>query len=714
MALSFNTVSKTGIPPGTIRTTWDKYMEPGFRGNLSERFNRANLNGQCLGSIFPNNMSSGKVPIGAWVRVHDGSCVNNSISDSFIYGSGVHSGSSFPQRLTDDVALNCAGGSALSYNEYPSATTDKCFIGTSSLRKQNVDNNTQGGVHYPVFCQLGDYVETVFDCKLQCASNDVANLDPANDNYCHFAKERLCGKLTGEPLKKNADATEAILSDRDWIREPICGTFCGGPGAITSKKCYENKHKYCKDPRGWNEASEKGAKFITSSILPDFPIYSNVDKSLTSSSTGTQLIINRNRVSVGDRILVKDQVIKQQNGIYRVENDGSSLDSDWKIVRTSDFNQASTPLAAGAFVVINEQDSSVWGLESSVFQINPLRDEVVFIPTSRYDPGKASYCKAFWKDQLNKKENNESDIDSDIIGDIDDTCEVVLLDTEHQNNIRSSLGCGSLCIPKDDVNGEYCKNKSLAFCSVRDPDTGEMPNMETNYCYNVCSATPGLCTQFLENTYCPEKKLEDNGISLDNDSISNILRWVFKQTGSNTNRIYADYCGCMLPSGAYGEYLEFLGQKLSLDNPDLTVSAFDLASLGQEPQCIFPPCKSFGIKKLSQNTEDCKEPECLQAISLNFENAVLNNAPINIEQNGDCASIISGTTTPGSSEPPEPPEPEDKKNGLRDLELGLIVTIGVLVLIGFIIGIYVWYNKYRKGKILRFLYKLRKRCIPKK
>jgi len=705
----FKTRSNDAIPNGTIRKTFE-FSSDGARcfenpGSIKTE----TLNGECK-NRNSSIMNCAQLPIGSWVTMNDGppNCTTNKFHTTFIYPSKNFTGS--PERLTDDMATNCAGGSNLGsrqFLKYDNGTKEcKIFGGASSQFDM-----LQGGTQWPVLCQMGDYIQSVNDCVLQCNDSkyDVANLDPVENNYCHFAKERMCGKLKGEPLKKNADGTEAILSDRDWIREPICSKFCGGSRAITSKQCYENKHKYCTDARGWNEVSEIGAKFITSSILPDFPIYATVDESLTSSSTGTQLIINRNRVSVGDRILVKDQVIKQQNGIYRVVNDGSSLDSDWKIVRTSDFNQASTPLAAGAFIVIIEQDSTVWGLESSVFQINPLRDEVVFIPTSRYDRSKASYCKAFWKDQLNKKENNESDIDSDIIGDIDDTCEVVLLDTEHQNNIRSPLGCGSLCIPKDDVNGEYCKNKSLAFCSVRDPDTGEMPNMETNYCYNVCSATPGLCTQFLENTYCPEKKLEDNGISLDNDSISNILRWVFKQTGSNPNRIYADYCGCMLPSGAYGNYLEFLGQKLSLDDPTLRVSAFDFASLGQEPQCIFPPCKSFGIKKLSQNTEDCKQPDCLQTISLNFENAVLNNAPIYIKQDGDCASIISGVVPASSS---EPPEPEDKKNGLSDLSLGLIVTIGTLLLICFIVGIRVLYNKYKMSKILWFLYKL-DRC-PKK
>lgn len=697
MALPYDKRSLVPIPSGTIKRSWDVSSD---RDNCFKFQNGLNfkLDGVCLnrGSSILNCAA---VPIGGWAVMNDGHpCQAGKSHSVYQYPSSRFLNG--PTRLTDDMATNCAGGSNLGpvqFLKYDNGNKECKIFGSVPASHGGVYDSVQGGTQFPVLCQMGDYIETVSDCKLQCADNDVANLDPVENNYCHFAKERLCGKLKGEPLKKNADGTEAILSDRDWVREPICTTFCGGPGAITSKQCYENKHKYCTDARGWNEVSEIGAKFITSSILPDSPIYANVDESLTSSSTGTQLIINRNRVSLGDRILVKDQLIKQQNGIYQVLNDGSSPGSEWKIVRTSDFNEASTPLAAGAFIVTVEQDSTVWGLESSVFQINPLRDEVVFIPTSRYDPRKASYCKAFWKDQLNKKENSESDIDSDIIGDIDGTCEVVLLDTEHQNNIRSSLGCGSLCIPKNDVNGEYCKNKSLAFCSVRDPDTGEMPNMETNYCYNVCSATPGLCTQFLENTYCPEKKLEDNSISLDNDSISNILRWVFKQTGSNPNRNYADYCGCMLPSGAYVKYLEFLGQKLSEDN--LEVSAFDLASLGEEPQCIFPPCNTFGIKKLSQNTEDCKEPECLQAISLNFENAVLNNAPINIEQNPNCASIISGR-------PRNSPEPEDKKNGLSDLNLGLIVTIGVLVLIVFIIGIRVLYNKYKTSKILRFLHSL--------
>jgi len=268
MVLSFTTRSNAPVPDGTIRKTWDKYKDSNFRTNLSRIYHRANLNGQCLKSTQANTFSSGKVPIGAWVRVHDGGCENKNVSDNFIYGVGVHSGSSFPQRLTDDVASNCAGGSALSYEDYPStvnkraynnngATTDKCFIGTSSSRRNDVDNYTQGGVHYPVFCQLGDYVETNQECKNQC--NNVVAKDPNSvisepDNYCNFAKDRLCGKQKGDPLKKNEFDT-SIPSEKNWITEKVCRDYCGGPGENKSAVCQRNKREFCNNPNNWPDAS---------------------------------------------------------------------------------------------------------------------------------------------------------------------------------------------------------------------------------------------------------------------------------------------------------------------------------------------------------------------------------------------------------------------------------------------------------------------------
>ena len=68
--LPFNTTSNTSVPDNTIRKTWDKYLNSGFNASVSNH-NRLHLNGNCYKSKYPNDFSSGKVPIGAWVKLWD-------------------------------------------------------------------------------------------------------------------------------------------------------------------------------------------------------------------------------------------------------------------------------------------------------------------------------------------------------------------------------------------------------------------------------------------------------------------------------------------------------------------------------------------------------------------------------------------------------------------------------------------------------------------
>jgi len=127
--------------------------------------------------------------------------------------------------------------------------------------------------------------------------------------------------------------------------------------------------------------------FATNSILPNSPVYSSVDSSLTGNTVGIPLVVDSYSMTIADqgsRILVKDQVDSRQNGIYTLTYYGGL--TAWKITRSSDFNQSVTPIIAGSstFVLLSKRlsnDGSSWALGTTVNNINPLSDTVTWIQT---------------------------------------------------------------------------------------------------------------------------------------------------------------------------------------------------------------------------------------------------------------------------------------------------------------------------------------------
>lgn len=100
-------------------------------------------------------------------------------------------------------------------------------------------------------------------------------------------------------------------------------------------------------------------------------IYSNgssgVGATLTNSGTQATLSIDGVSVAVGNRVLVKDQTVGLQNGIYTVTNIGSAS-TNWILTRVTDYDSASQMIRGNTVLVIGGTTNSVtsWMLISSV------------------------------------------------------------------------------------------------------------------------------------------------------------------------------------------------------------------------------------------------------------------------------------------------------------------------------------------------------------
>ena len=88
-------------------------------------------------------------------------------------------------------------------------------------------------------------------------------------------------------------------------------------------------------------------------VLPLSAVYDNGDEGVGATLTGTATNpwkIDNQDVTVGARVLVKDQVIAYENGIYKV----TSLGASYTLTRSTDANTALT--LSYAFVYVNGGD----------------------------------------------------------------------------------------------------------------------------------------------------------------------------------------------------------------------------------------------------------------------------------------------------------------------------------------------------------------------
>lgn len=102
-----------------------------------------------------------------------------------------------------------------------------------------------------------------------------------------------------------------------------------------------------------------------------------VGATLTNSGTQAALIIDGITLSVGNRVLVKDQSSGLQNGIYTVTNIGS-VTTNWILTRATDYDSPTQIIKGDDVAVISGTTSStsLWMLTSSINAIGT--DSFVF------------------------------------------------------------------------------------------------------------------------------------------------------------------------------------------------------------------------------------------------------------------------------------------------------------------------------------------------
>lgn len=94
---------------------------------------------------------------------------------------------------------------------------------------------------------------------------------------------------------------------------------------------------------------------------------SGVGATLTNSGTQSAITIDGVTLSIGNRVLVKDQAAPFENGIYTVTNTGSAS-TNWVLTRAVDFDSAAQMIRGNVVDVISGTDNGVtaWMLTSII------------------------------------------------------------------------------------------------------------------------------------------------------------------------------------------------------------------------------------------------------------------------------------------------------------------------------------------------------------
>jgi hypothetical protein len=109
---------------------------------------------------------------------------------------------------------------------------------------------------------------------------------------------------------------------------------------------------------------------------------SGIGATLTNSGTKTPLTLDDVNLSIGDRVLVKDQTLSLENGIYKVTVVGS-LTINWELTRVSDYDDFGQITKGDVIAVVSGtiSSSSLWMLVTSITTIGT--DSFVFAKTDR-------------------------------------------------------------------------------------------------------------------------------------------------------------------------------------------------------------------------------------------------------------------------------------------------------------------------------------------
>lgn len=293
----FLATAKIDVPAGTISNIGAVFKDPKLKGDTVQYEISKDSSKKSFSNPMNENISSIEAPIGTWVASYGAYRPPNyppTLPDIDGVFLGKYSwGNNLSKRHGQDVNYNIAEyhpdiakdcgrtffnqGNTTERDIGNGEKTTKCIMADVQVPWDNKIQFVEYGLHYPTFCQLGDFVLSNNDCRSQC-KDEEQKLSGESSTYCDFAMNRMCSLKKGDPFDREIQ-TQTInnpfgddievpflgdkLSDKDYIKdEPECVSYCGTsfhPSEQTSKKCKEAKRSMCaRKSNNWNITDPSG------------------------------------------------------------------------------------------------------------------------------------------------------------------------------------------------------------------------------------------------------------------------------------------------------------------------------------------------------------------------------------------------------------------------------------------------------------------------
>jgi hypothetical protein len=178
------------------------------------------------------------------------------------------------------------------------------------------------------------------------------------------------------------------------VGNPLCSTGVGTPpdysaspvvDSITIQNLPTNPQDGAN--KAYVDSVASGITFLDSALLGTTAAltatYANgvagVGATLTNSGVQAPLDIDGQTVVLGDRILVKNQVAQEENGVYEVTDVGT-IATNWELTRTTDFDQPAEIIAGSIVSVLQGATNAetFWAQTQNITTIGT--DPLIFIP----------------------------------------------------------------------------------------------------------------------------------------------------------------------------------------------------------------------------------------------------------------------------------------------------------------------------------------------
>lgn len=312
--IGFGTLTETAPPNGTIGgnvtlcddTNYNSCVHTrelnGTISSRSEKLGDCKNRGIADGpASWDSTINSLNVPIGTWLKVFKSQgkdkrdCENTSTEVQRMYwGGGDSDFEQLGQRVPDNVATGCGSSLGISRGEKhidgfnqrggSDILSNFCRIGVSATSPEFKDNagRYQGGIHYPTFCQLNDYIKENQKCQ-DLISNVSLRGDQNRQTWAHFAMDRYCGKQgLVDPNITDANVfsrrfsgkgnTITKFANQNMIQTEDCKLYCGGATTSRGNNCQENKRNMCSNPNQWASSPDKVQAYCRNFWIKNFNI----------------------------------------------------------------------------------------------------------------------------------------------------------------------------------------------------------------------------------------------------------------------------------------------------------------------------------------------------------------------------------------------------------------------------------------------------------